>query len=66
MELLYSSGLRLAELISVGLTDIEPREGLVTVTGKGSKTRIVPVGQEALKAVAAWLKVRGELRQTWR
>ncbi|MFI4921051.1 MAG: tyrosine recombinase XerC [Gammaproteobacteria bacterium] len=61
MELLYSSGLRLAELISIGLTDISLQEGLVTVTGKGSKTRIVPVGREALVALAAWLKVRGEL-----
>ena len=61
MELLYSSGLRLAELISVKLTDIQLGEGLVTVTGKGRKTRIVPVGSKALEAVRAWLKVRGEL-----
>ena len=61
MELLYSSGLRLAELISIRLSDIDLREGLVTVTGKGRKTRIVPVGHEALSALAAWLKVRGEL-----
>ena len=61
MELLYSSGLRLAELISINLSDIDLREGLVTVTGKGRKTRIVPVGREALKALQAWLKRRGEL-----
>jgi integrase/recombinase XerC len=61
MELLYSSGLRLAELISVALTDLDLAQGLVTVTGKGRKTRIVPVGREALKAVRAWLKVRSQL-----
>ena len=61
MELLYSSGLRLAELISIDLTDIDLSQGLVTVTGKGRKTRVVPVGREALKAVRDWLKVRAEL-----
>jgi integrase/recombinase XerC len=60
MELLYSSGLRLAELISIRLTDMDLGQGLVTVTGKGNKTRIVPVGREARKTVQAWLKVRGE------
>ena len=60
MELLYSSGLRLAELISARLTDIDLGQGLITVTGKGNKTRIVPVGRMALDAVRAWLKARGE------
>ena len=61
IELLYSSGLRLAELISIRLTDMDLGQGLVTVTGKGNKTRIVPVGRMALQAIAAWLKVRTEL-----
>ena len=61
MELLYSSGLRLAELISVTLNDINLADATVTVTGKGSKTRIVPVGRHALHAISAWLKVRGQL-----
>jgi integrase/recombinase XerC len=61
MELFYSSGLRLAELLSAKLTDLQMSEGLITVTGKGNKTRIVPVGRMALQAIAAWLKVRGEL-----
>ena len=60
MELLYSSGLRLAELISAKLTHIDLGQGLITVTGKGNKTRIVPVGRMALDAIRAWLKVRGE------
>lgn len=61
MELLYSSGLRLAEVASLDLTDIDLAEGLVRVTGKGSKTRIVPVGSKAREAVRAWLKARAAL-----
>jgi integrase/recombinase XerC len=61
MELLYSSGLRLAELISVKITDLNMAESLITVTGKGEKTRIVPVGRIALQAIQNWLKVRSEL-----
>jgi len=61
MELLYSSGLRLAEVASLDLTDIDLSEGLVRVIGKGSKTRIVPVGSKARSAIKAWLKVRATL-----
>ncbi len=60
-ELFYSSGLRLSELASLDLDDIDRRQGLVTVTGKGRKTRTVPVGGVALEAVAAWLKARPEI-----
>jgi integrase/recombinase XerC len=58
LELFYSSGLRLAELISVKLEDIDGHNGTITVTGKGNKTRIVPVGSFALDAIRAWLKAR--------
>ena len=61
MELLYSSGLRLAEIIGIRLQDIDLTEGLVTVTGKGNKTRIVPVGAQAQKALKAWLKLRTQM-----
>jgi len=61
MELLYSSGLRLAEVASLDLTDIDLAEGLVRVTGKGSKTRIVPVGRKAREALKIWLKARAAL-----
>jgi len=54
IELLYSSGLRLAELVSINVTDIDLRDGTVTVTGKGAKTRIVPVGAQARSAIAVW------------
>ncbi|MGH8279266.1 MAG: tyrosine recombinase XerC [Gammaproteobacteria bacterium] len=61
MELLYSSGLRLAELTAIKLTDINLADATVTVTGKGNKTRIVPVGRKAREALAAWLKERAGL-----
>ena len=57
-ELLYSSGLRLAELCAVDIEDLDHRERLITVTGKGGKTRRVPVGTVALGAIAAYLNVR--------
>jgi integrase/recombinase XerC len=61
-ELLYSSGLRLAELVGLELTDARDiAGGEIEVTGKGAKTRIVPVGTHALAAVAAWLKVRASM-----
>jgi integrase/recombinase XerC len=60
-ELMYSSGLRLAELVGLSTRDLSMDTGEVTVTGKGRKTRIVPVGAKALTALAAWLAVRGEL-----
>lgn len=60
-ELFYSSGLRLAELVAVNIDDIDRHAGLITVTGKGRKTRTVPVGHAALTALDAWLAVRPEL-----
>jgi integrase/recombinase XerC len=58
VELFYSSGLRLSELTGLNVLDLQLREGLVTVTGKGNKTRTVPVGREAITAITAWLQVR--------
>ena len=60
-ELLYSSGLRLSELVSINLHDIKRREQQLRVTGKGNKERELPVGRKALAALEKWLKVRGEL-----
>jgi integrase/recombinase XerC len=59
-ELLYSSGLRLGELVALNVDDgrLDLRQGEVTVTGKGSKTRTVPVGAKAREALAAWLAAR--------
>ena len=62
-ELFYSSGLRLAELVSLEAADGEgmQRQAEVTVTGKGAKTRTVPVGRKACAAIAAWLTERARL-----
>src|SRR5262245_35262590 len=61
MELFYSSGLRLAELVGLGLTDVDLVDRTARVLGKGAKTRIVPVGRKACDAVRAWLKERAAL-----
>jgi integrase/recombinase XerC len=58
LELFYSSGLRLAELVSLHIADLDLHDGTVRVTGKGSKTRVVPVGRHARDALAAWLAER--------
>jgi integrase/recombinase XerC len=62
-ELLYSSGLRLAELVALDLDDgrLDLKQGEVTVTGKGAKTRTVPVGGRAREALRDWLKARAQL-----
>ncbi|MBU1426188.1 MAG: tyrosine recombinase XerC [Gammaproteobacteria bacterium] len=62
-ELLYSSGLRLAELVSLDLKEMQDnlRSGEVRVTGKGSKTRVVPLGSHAMAALQAWIEVRDQI-----
>jgi integrase/recombinase XerC len=57
-ELIYSSGLRLAELVSIDLDDIDLAQQQLVVTGKGNKTRYLPVGSKAVAAVKRWLKLR--------
>ncbi len=54
LELFYSSGLRLAEVCGLRWDALDFEQGLVTVLGKGSKQRVVPVGSHALKALGAW------------
>ncbi len=64
-ELLYSSGLRLAELLSLNVDErLDLAAGEATVTGKRGKTRVVPIGRAALDAIAAWLPVRELLAAT--
>jgi integrase/recombinase XerC len=60
-ELMYSSGLRRAELIGLNLGDVDARSSEATVTGKGRKTRILPVGGPALEALRRWLELRGQV-----
>jgi integrase/recombinase XerC len=58
LELLYSSGLRLAELVGLNLGDLDFADRTVRVTGKGNKERVLPVGRQALAAIRQWLPVR--------
>ena len=60
LELLYGSGLRLAELVAIDIRDLDLANGFVTVTGKGNKTRVVPIGETARNAIQAWLDRRRE------
>jgi integrase/recombinase XerC len=59
IELMYSSGLRLGELVALDLQHLQLREAEARVFGKGRKTRLVPVGRKAIAALQAWLAVRG-------
>lgn len=58
LELTYSCGLRLAELLSLNLGDVDFGDATARVTGKGNKTRILPVGRQARQALREWLKAR--------
>lgn len=58
LELLYSSGLRLGELVGLDLPDLDLEAGLVRVTGKGNKTRLLPIGRQAREALRLWLRER--------
>lgn len=61
MELFYSSGLRVAELVGLNLAAIDLADRTVRVLGKGSKTRVVPVGRQAVDALQRWLRERAGL-----
>ena len=63
VELFYSSGLRLAELVSIDLGDVDMDDATLEVTGKGAKTRRVPVGGQAREAIKRWIRVRGNYTQ---
>lgn len=62
LELLYSSGLRAAELAGLRMQELDLKKGLVKVTGKGNKQRIVPVGKSALEAIRKYLTIREKLQ----
>ncbi len=64
LELLYACGLRVSELVGLKVTEVSLMEGVVRVTGKGSKTRLVPMGQEAVEWISRYLKdARPEILQ---
>lgn len=60
LELFYSSGLRLAELVGLDVEHLDLSGGLVQVLGKGNKARVLPVGRKAREALAAWLALRAQ------
>ena len=62
IELFYGSGMRLAELVDLDLRDIDLANGFATVTGKGNKTRVVPLGSHAVESVSSWLATRPGVR----
>ena len=61
MELLYSSGLRLSELVSLNPIDLNIQDMSLTVIGKGNKKRMLPIGSKAIQAIQEWIKVRSQL-----
>ena len=63
LELFYSSGLRLAELVGLNRVDLDIADRTVRVLGKGGKPRVLPVGGPALEALQAWLAIRGEMAE---
>lgn len=64
-ELFYSSGLRLSELTGLNLADVDLKDAsLIVHTGKGGKSRILPVGSKAVKALKIWITQRGNLLKT--
>lgn len=56
MELFYSSGLRLSELVGIDISDLDLEDAIVQVTGKGKRSRHVPLGSQAVLAIKEWLK----------
>lgn len=63
LELFYSSGLRLSELSKLSISQLDVSRALVTVTGKGNKTRVLPVGSKAIVALQEWLPLRDQWRK---
>lgn len=63
MELMYSSGLRLTELVNVDLQDLDLRAAQLKVVGKGNKTRYLPIGRQAHTALKKWLGARASIAQ---
>jgi len=56
LELLYASGLRVSELVTIKVNEVSTQDGVVRVTGKGSKTRLVPMGEEAADWIVRYIK----------
>ena len=61
IEVMYSSGLRLAELVNLDINDVDLSQGQIRVTGKGGKSRYLPLGGVARKVLRHWLNVRSDM-----
>jgi integrase/recombinase XerC len=61
MELMYSSGLRLSECVNLDVEDIDLEVPELKVTGKGNKTRYLPIGRAAVKVLKRWYSVRAQM-----
>lgn len=64
LELLYAAGLRVSELVSLDLDDLDTRAGVLRVLGKGHKERMVPFGSKAARALERWLETARSSRRT--
>ena len=64
VELMYSSGLRVSETVNINISDFEEKMSFLRVIGKGSKTRLVPMGRFAIKAINNWLIEREKILNT--
>ncbi len=60
LELLYSSGLRRSELCNINMTDLDLEKKTVRILGKGNKTRIIPLGEQAIRALVQYRQNRGK------
>jgi integrase/recombinase XerD len=60
LQVMYAAGLRVSEVVGLKLADVDRKQGLVSAFGKGQKRRLVPLGEHALDAIDAYLRVRGE------
>src|SRR5205085_10781126 len=58
LEVLYSSGIRVSELVELDLADIDLQEGVLRVKGKGRKDRLTPIGSQAIKAIQRYFELR--------
>ncbi|MCX7796142.1 MAG: site-specific tyrosine recombinase XerD [bacterium] len=63
LELLYSCGLRVSEIVNLTINDINLEEGFVRIKGKGNKERIVPLGSKAISAINEYLKQRKHIKE---
>ena len=61
VELMYSSGLRVSETVNINISDFEENMSFLRVTGKGSKTTLVPMGRFAINAINNWLDEREKI-----